>query len=67
MGTRDGQLNENTLAIMPAPHVATIVEGLEGKMIGETTPQKVQLPKRHKSGDPAVGLADSSEEGRQEQ
>jgi hypothetical protein len=67
MGTRDGQLNENTLAIMPAPHVATIVEGLEGKMIGETTPQKVQVPKRHKAGDPAVGLADSSEEGRQEQ
>jgi hypothetical protein len=58
MGTRDNHLKGNTLAIMPASHVASVVENLEGKTVGETTPHNVQIPKRHKAGDVAPGLGD---------
>jgi hypothetical protein len=67
LGARDRHVKSNTLAIMPSSHVASVVESMEGNSRGDTTPQKMQVPKRHKAGTPAEGLADSREEGRQEQ
>ena len=67
LGMRDNQNKDGTLAIMPASHVANIVETLEGKAVGETTPQKNQMPKRHKSGAPEEELADSRVEDRRAQ
>jgi hypothetical protein len=67
MGTREGQMQGNVLAITSGSHVVDVVGVLEGKAVGETTPQKNQAPKRHKVIDPSVPLAASSEEGRRGQ
>jgi hypothetical protein len=50
MNVRDNIPKNNTLAIMSGSHVANVIGTLEGKATGETTPQKVQPPKRHKGG-----------------
>jgi hypothetical protein len=64
MGARDGQGRGNgTLAIMPSTHVANMVETIEGKAVGETTPQKVHTSKKQK-GYPSNVSAGSSEECR---
>jgi hypothetical protein len=67
MGTREGQLQGNILAITSRSHVVDVVGALEGKAVGETAPEKNQVPKRHKVIDPPIPLAASSEEGRRDQ
>jgi hypothetical protein len=59
------------VAIIASSHVANVVEAIEGKSgegisVGETTPQKVQVQKRHKAGGQPSVSAGSSEERRQD-